>query len=121
MKPVEELHALYEQWRLLTQEEGRGIERADWEQVALSQAGKSRLQPRIVEVSQRIEAAVHELQFRPVVDQLIMLERTNRELLERQRDAGQQRKQELDRSSRQLKQLHKSYVPPGRPNWHSYS
>ena len=74
MSPADELFALYEQWRRLTEDEGKAIEAGAWTQVEHYQSAKSRLQPRIVEVSQRLEAATHEEQFRPIVEQLMELE-----------------------------------------------
>jgi hypothetical protein len=121
MTPVEELHALYQQWRRLTEEEGHGIEAGDWNQVEQCQSGKARLQPRIVEVSQRVESAVHQRQFYQVVAQLIELERANRSRLDARHDDAETRRQELDRATRHLRQLHQSYVPPVRANWQSYS
>jgi hypothetical protein len=121
MSPAEELSALYDQWRRLTETEGQAIEAADWNQVAQCQSGKSRLQPRIVEVGQRLEVAVHELHFRPIVERLIEMERANRTRLQAQRETAEGQKRHLDRSSRCLRQLHESYVPPIRPHWESYS
>lgn len=121
MTPVDELHALYQQWRRLTEEEGQGIAAGDWDQVDQCQSSKARLQPRIVEVSQRVDPAVHQAQFHPVVEQLLNLERANRSRLDAQRGNAEARRQELDRATRNLRQLHQSYVPPARTNWQSYS
>ena len=121
MSPAEELSALYEQWRCVTEAEGAAIEAGSWSQVQQYQSAKARLQPRIVEVSQRLDAATHEELFRPVVEALIQLERTNSVRVEKQRQAAQQQKQELDRSSRQLRQVHQSYVPQARAHCQSYS
>ena len=121
MSPADELGALYEQWHRLTEDEGAAIEGGAWTQVEHYQLAKSRLQPRIVEVSQRLDAAAHEEQFRPIIDKLIELERRNSARVEEQRRAAQQQKQELDKSSRQLRQVHQSYVPHSRAHWQSYS
>ena len=121
MSPAEELTALYEQWRSLTTAEGHAIQAADWDQVAQCQTAKSRLQPRIVEVSQRLEVAVHEAQFRPVVEQLMEMERANHAQLQAQRHSAELQKRQLDQSSRHLRQLHQSYVPASRAHWQSYS
>ena len=121
MTPAEELAGLYDQWHDLTEEEGRAIDAADWSRVAVCQSGKSRLQPRIVEVSSRLEAVEHQQHFQPVVARLIELEQANRERLEQKRESAQERRQELDRSSRHFRQLHQAYVPPARANWQSYS
>ena len=121
MTPVEELHALYEQWRCLTEEEGAAIERHDWNHLAQCQAGKSRLQPRITEISQRLEGAAHELHFRPVVERLVALERANQDRLSTRQQNAEAQRQTLDRSIRHLRQLHQSYGPALRANWQSYS
>jgi len=121
MSPVDELFALYEQWRRLTEDEGGAIEAGAWTQVEHYQSAKSRLQPRIIEVSQRLDAAAHEQNFRLVVERLMDLERRNSARLQERRRAAQEQKQVLDRSTRHLRQIHKSYVPPARPHWQSYS
>jgi hypothetical protein len=121
MSPTDELAALYAQWRSLSEEEGDAIESRAWTQVEHYQSAKSRLQPRIVEVSARIEVAVHEVQFRPIVEELMALERRNSSRLRETRRSAELEKQVLDKSSRNLRQLHKSYVPPARPHWQSYS
>ena len=121
MNSVRELAALYEQWRSLTEAESEALEAAAWAQVEQYQAAKSQLQPRITEVTQRLDASVLEREFRPVVEELMRLERRNDALLQRQRHAAERQRQELDRTSRNLRQIHKSYVPPVRTHWHSYS
>lgn len=121
MNPVSELAALYEQWRSLTKSESQAIETAAWAQLEQYQAAKGRLQPRITEVARRLEPSVLEREFRPVVEELIRMEHRNNALLQRQRDAAELQRQELDRKSRNLRQIHKSYVPPVRTHWQSYS
>lgn len=121
MNPADELSALYAQWRSLTEEEGDAIESGAWPQVEHYQSAKSRLQPRIVEVSQRLEAAVMEHQFRAVVEELMALERRNAARLRETRRSAEQEKLELDKTSRNLRQIHRSYVPPARAHWQSYS
>lgn len=121
MTPADELSALYLQWRSLTDEEGEAIEAGAWINVEQFQAAKARLQPRITEVSRRLDAATHERQFRTIVEELMQLERRNSDLLQRQRQAAEEQKQELDKVSRHLRQLHRSYVPPARTHWQSYS
>ena len=121
MSPADELFALYRRWRQLTEDEGQAIDGGEWHLVELCQTAKSRLQPRIVEVSQRLDAASHETQFRPVVDELMELERRNRTRLEHKRRDAEKERQELDRSCRQLRRIHRSYVPAARTAWQSYS
>jgi hypothetical protein len=121
MTPADELSALYQQWRRLSEDEGEAIEAAEWDNVEQFQTAKAGLQPRIAEVGQRLDAVAHEQRFRKVVEDLMRLERRNSALLQRQRQAAEAQKQELDRASRHLRQLHKSYVPPARTHWQSYS
>lgn len=121
MTPADELAALYQQWRGLSEDEGEAIEAGAWSNVDQFQAAKARLQPRITEVSQRVDVGTHERRFRKVVDDLMHLERRNSALLQRRRQAAEAQRQELDRASRHLRQLHKSYVPPARTHWQSYS
>ena len=121
MSAADELAALYEQWRNLTEDEGRSVEAGDWSEVENFQSAKRRLQPRISEVSQRLDAETHERQFRPVVEGLMELERCNSTTLLRKRRAAERQRLELDQASRNLRQLHKSYVPPSRTHWQSYS
>jgi len=59
--------------------------------------------------------------FRPVVEELMTIERRNAARLRDTRCSAEQEKQDLDKSSRNLRQLHKSYVPPARAHWQSYS
>ena len=121
MTPTEELRALYEQWRALTEEEGAALENRDWTRLTQSQTGKARLQPRIANVSRQLEPAIHEREFRSMVEHLIELERRNQALLQNLQRHAQDEQQELDRSRRHLRQLHQSYVPPARAHWQSYS
>jgi hypothetical protein len=121
MNSANELTALYDQWRRLTKEEGEAIGSGAWARVDHYQTAKSRLQPRIVEVSQRLESAMHEGWFRPVVEELMALEcRNSTRLLEKRQSADDQ-KEEMDKTSRHLRQIHRSYVPSARTSWQSYS
>ena len=121
MTPGDELAALYEQWRTLTEDEGRAIAAEAWTNVEHCQNAKARLQSRIIEVSQRLDADTHDRQFKPVLDALMDLERRNDALLRERRNTAERARETLDRSSRNLRQLHKSYVPPVRTLWQSYS
>jgi hypothetical protein len=121
MKPAEELAQLYSQWRKLTEEEGAAINRDAWLEVSQCQAAKSRLQPRIVEISQKLEPVVLELEFRKVVDELIELEHRNAGVLRNRRREVDVELGDCERSSRSLRQLQRLYIPQARQNWQSYS
>jgi hypothetical protein len=121
MNPAEELNQLYSQWRKLTEEEGAAIGRDAWLEVSQCQAAKLRLQPRIVELSQKIAPVVLELEFRKVVDELVELEHRNAEVLRQRRQEVNVELGDCERSSRSLRQLQRLYIPQPRQNWQSYS
>jgi hypothetical protein len=121
MSPELEFTALLDKWRRLTEEEGCAISAGNWAQVENFQSAKSLLQPRISEVRERIAPARHESQFRPIIDELIRLERRNQSLIDNRRKAAQEQERDLNRSDRNLRQIHKSYLPPARALWQSYS
>ena len=121
MSPTQELSDLFKQWRLLTEEEGGAISSGAWSQVGQCQSAKSRLQPRITEVSQRVDAGTHERQFHAVVDELMQMERRNDAMLKAKRNLAEEQESALNQTQRNLRQIHKSYIPPARTHWQSYS
>lgn len=121
MSPELEFTALLDQWRRLTEEEGRAISSGAWAQVESFQSAKALLQPRVSEVRERIDPARHESQFRPLIVELIRLERGNQSLLDARRQAAQEQERDLNCSDRNLRQIQKSYLPPARALWQSYS
>ena len=121
MMPADELGELYGQWRVLTVQEGDAVDRSAWAEVDQCQAAKARLQPRIVEVTGRVEVAVRTTRFRSVLDELIELENRNASLLQQRRREAQSAIGDLDRSCRSLRQIQRSYLPRARQNWQSYS
>ena len=121
MNPAEELKQLYAQWRLLTEQEGAAIGRDAWLEVSQCQCAKARLQPRVIEVSGKLQGRELEQGFRAVVDELIELEHRNATLLQNRRREVNLELGDCDRSSRSLRQLQRLYVPQPRQNWQSYS
>lgn len=121
MSASEELAQLYAQWRVLTEQEGQAIGRSAWLEVNQCQASKARLQPRIDEISKKLDPVALESAFRPVVDDLIQLERRNSDLLRQRRTLAQGEMDECNRSCRSLRQIQRSYLPRARQNWQSYS
>jgi hypothetical protein len=121
MTPVDELTELYNQWRVLTEQEGAAINRSAWLEVDQCQAAKARLQGRIEDLSRRMEVAVHESRFRPVLDGLIALEHRNAAVLRQRRSEADATVGDCDRSCRSLRQLQRLYIPRAPQNWQSYS
>ena len=117
MSSTEEVMSLFGQWRQLSCEEGAFIEAREWSHVEKCQITKSHLQLRILKVS----GGIYEEQFRPIIEALIDLERRNASRLREQQDQAECEKVALDKSVRNLRQIHRSYVPPFPTNWQSYS
>ena len=121
MSPTQELSDLFQQWRLLTEEEGGAITAGAWGQVEHYQSAKARLQPRITEISRRLDAGTLEHQFRSVINDLMQMERCNDAIIQEKRRAAKEEEHTLDRTQRNLRQIQKSYIPPSRTHWQSYS
>lgn len=121
MSAGDELAELFRQWRSLTEQEGCAIAAGAWLQVDGFQSAKARLQPRISELTQRLEPGVHDSTFRPLIEELMRLERQNGALLQTKRTTVEEQQQSLDRTQRNLRHIQKSYLPPARMHWQSYS
>jgi plasmid stability protein len=124
------LRSLYEQWRLLTEQEGTAIRAADWTRVGECQSEKKRLQPHIQKADEDLEEELRtrgatrkalEKEFRAVVQELIRREGENDRELAAQRGIAEEKRQELHQASRQLRQVHQAYAPGKPALWHSYS
>lgn len=130
MNASSQLRSLYEQWRLLTEQEGRAIRAADWTQVGECQSEKHRLQSRIQKADLELQQEARtrsasrkaiENEFRAVIEELIVRERDNDRELRAKLGIAEEHRQELDQASRQLSQVHQAYAPGPPPLWHSYS
>src|SRR6185436_14511338 len=55
MNASSQLRSLYEQWRLLTEQEGTAIRAADWTRVGECQSEKKRLQPHIQKADDELQ------------------------------------------------------------------
>ena len=121
MSAPEELSDLFQQWQLLTEEESGAITAGAWDQVEHYQSAKARLQPRITEVSRRLDPTDLEQRFRSVINDLMEMERRNDALIQEKRQEAKEQENTLDRTQRNLRQIQKSYIPPSRTHWQSYS
>ncbi len=121
MTAPDELAELYAQWRVLTEQEEAGIRQGAWSSVDQCQTAKSRLQPRIEEVSRRVDLSLLEARFRPLVAELMAMEQRNAALVEEQRGRAQAQIREDNQSCRRLRKLQRLFIPPARLNWQSYS
>lgn len=131
MTPRYELQDLYLQWRRWTLLEAEAIGAADWMRVEECQAAKRDLQPRITRATERVRHDSHsargsdpqEGRVRVLVNELIDLERRNRDLLARLCDRAVAELNRLGEAGRNLRRVHRSYVPDrGRvAHWQSFS
>ncbi len=121
-----QLLELYEQWKSLTQREGAAILASDWTEVRRCQEKKQKLQPEIIHASEQMKKALRdgndvEPRLRECINELIQLETNNSANLEVRIQAAKDEKDDLDRTSSRLKQIHKSYVPLQTSGWNHYS
>ncbi|MSU21794.1 MAG: hypothetical protein EXS30_10420 [Pedosphaera sp.] len=121
-----EIQQLYAQWRALTDAERRAIEQGAWENLKGIQAAKRDLQGLIIgaeRVSERAGelAGARDSTLKGTFEQLMRMEMDNLELLEHQMAAVRAERANLDRSSSNLRRLHRSYVSPAASAWQSYS
>ena len=129
MSACHDLFKTYEEWRDWSVREGNAIRSADWSQVNSCQRAKMELQGRIIQYTQTARNHLTatggnwpevEQRLRSEVASLIDLENRNGETLAQVRCQALAEEAELDRSSRQLRQV-RSYAPVVRSAWTSYS
>ncbi|MEY2411156.1 MAG: hypothetical protein QOF48_3826 [Verrucomicrobiota bacterium] len=130
MRPFAQLRKYFEQWRALTEQEGRGIRAADWTRVAACQEEKSRLQTAIGMARQELaqtlppagpaRTAMHR-ELDALLESLAIHERENAQTLGAQLEIADQQRTELHQASRQLRQVNQAYAPGRQPLWQSYS
>jgi hypothetical protein len=130
MNARNELLGVYQQWRQLSETEGEAIQASDWRRVDACQSAKQSLQPLIIKftgeaqedwVRAGIDKSVMEREIRAVVDDLIRLEHRNGEWVCRQQTAARSQECELEKSTRNLSRVQRSYSPAPSAVWQSYS
>jgi hypothetical protein len=129
MRSSVQLWDLYQQWKGLTQKEGDAILSSNWREVRRCQNAKQELQPKIIQLTESAKAEFgtgdqqreFDDRLRGCVNELILLETQNSSALGERLDALGLERAELEKSSKQLRQLHKSYLPTQNPTWNNYS
>ena len=125
-----QLMDLYQEWRTLSETEGKAIRAATWSRVDACQDAKHGLQPRMLSAVELCQAELKaaginpqdfDLQLRKIVAELILLEERNSQWLAEQREAALAQARQLDRTSRSLRQVRQAYVGDAAAAWHSYS
>ncbi len=121
----ERLFGLYAEWRRLSEVEGQAITAGQWREMERQQNLKEQLKTQIFQatvcVTETQAPADYERSFRPVVDELILLETRNHELLWTRRQKVQRELEDLSCTRRQLRGIHRAYQSPHGGGWHSYS
>lgn len=124
------LQAAYAEWQRLAETEGEAIRLRDWPLVADCQKALYQLQPEIIRRTQAaqtewtrlgLDHAVQQEGFRKVIAGLIKIESQNNSLLDGLRRSAKDRLDQLERAGRTLRQVKRSYAPPGTAGWESFS
>jgi len=130
MSAANDLMALYQEWRTLTEAEGEAILSATWPQVNRCQTAKFQLQSRILAAHDLFQAELaahgldpqeHEAQYRKTVADLILLEERNGGFLEAQRKQACEQIRSLGRTKQNLRKVHRAYSGAREAAWNSYS
>jgi hypothetical protein len=130
MSAYQELKSLYQEWRRLSEAEGKAIRLNEWLAVNECQSAKYKLQACITLATETFlsdaakegrDAGEYDRQFRGTVAELIQLEERNGLWLEDQMRHARQQQEELSRSARNLRQVHRAYAAAESAAWHSYS
>jgi hypothetical protein len=121
-----QLHRLYEEWKTLTEEETEAIKHSFWPEVDRCQESKMMLKAHIIKENDNLAcelkgapggAAEIEESIRRQVDGLIVLEAANAELICQKKESVAQQLRDLDKSSGNLRQIHKSYANTSRSTY----
>jgi len=120
----------YQEWRRLAETEGDAIRTGNWGLLAASQRALEHLRERItsltVDTKQEwvrfgADISAKERKFREVIAELLQLERQNSTLLTAVRESVKSRLDVLEQTGRNLRKIHRSYVPQRQAVWTSFS
>jgi hypothetical protein len=126
---IERLWDVYNEWKALTEQEGRAIRDADWTRVHERQQQKRSLQSEIIHLTGQIHAdfrsksdeANFDARLRGIVNELLLLETRNNATLQGSIDTVREQRRDLDATSNRLRQLHARYVPNRAAAWENFS
>ncbi len=130
MSAFQELNGYYQEWRQLSEQEGSAIRSSDWPKVRGCQEAKFCLQAQIMIATQLfqkeltdqgMDAKEYDRQFRGIVAELILLEERNGSWLNEQKTRALEERDELAKSSSNLRQVRSAYVQGNKTHWNSYS
>jgi len=124
------LRAQYDQWRELTEAEGRAIATGDWHQVSELQRTKRQLRSQITDTTRELRQENDRLglpavnvgaEFHPVIRMLLDLEKANAQVLAARKTEALQKKNRLDRALQNIRQVHRAYIHEDGSLWETYS
>ena len=130
MDSWQHLICLYEEWRSLTNREGKAIGEGDLSQLTDCQDQKELLQVKIDALENFLRSAgdwiapsrrLFRNDVELLIQELIALERRNQTLLESKKHDIEDRQNELLHVTRKLRRVHKAYAASAPSAWHSYS
>ena len=118
MSETERIAQIFNNWKELSLNEGRGIQAGNWTRVIECQDGKRRLMAQLDNVRKNFTG---DFSLFPEAGELVNLELQNAEWLGEAREKARIKKNNLNRSARDLKKVHSAYLRPVEPNWTSFS
>ena len=130
MSAFQELSRLYQEWRCLSEAEGEAIRRNEWPAVEECQDAKYKLQTLITLATELYQSDLahpggdpldYDRQFRGIVAELIQLEERNGKWLEDQKQRAREQREDLARTTANLRQVRRAYAGDRSAAWTSYS
>lgn len=121
MSERDRLHALCDEWSRLSESEGAAIEASDWSAVKECQNRKKLLQTQISSEAQKVKATSADLVSGPLIQKLMAQELHNQALLNQKQQKLREKKEDIDRSSRNLVKVRSAYSRRPDSIWNSFS
>lgn len=118
MSETERISQLFHNWKELSLDEGRGIQAGNWRRVIECQDEKRRLMTQLDSVRKTFTG---DFSCFPGAGELVTLELQNADRLNEARERARLKRNDLNRTARDLRKVHSAYLRPTAPNWTSFS
>jgi hypothetical protein len=118
MSQNDRIAQIIHQWKELSLEEGQGIQTGNWSQVLQCQAGKRGLMLQLDNVRNEFTGDFSSF---PEAGELVDLEMHNARELEQARTNARFKRESLNRSARDLRNVRTAYHRPREAGWTSFS
>jgi hypothetical protein len=119
MTDRENASCLLQQWLALTRAESEAIQASKWIELQEIQSRKTSLRQPLTETLQQWKP--EENPFRGELGRLIALESRNEQMLVDRREKLREKRAALERASKNLRNVRRSYVASASTGWNSYS